>query len=459
MVGKILVAGAIPTHRIFLKAVLTAASYQVSEATEPAEMLQIANKTRPDLVILDATVDDSDWVRAMADVQQRDGLRHPVLAVDREYSPASRLLWLSAGANDVLPAPINEMVLRARVRNLVRAHALQIEAQERALTASELGFGEAQSEFHQRAQILVAAPDCRVPKNLETALAACTNTGVEVSDLNDLLAHVSFAKTAPDVIVLSAEMLPDRSALTTIAEIRSRSQSRNASILVLNDAGDRLLAVSALDLGANDTVEADSTSQEIQMRITGQIHQKQIADQMRASLLKGMEMAVIDELTGLYNRRYALPHLQRIAANAVATGKPYAVLLLDLDWFKSINDSFGHAAGDLVLRSIAQQLRDNLRSADLVARIGGEEFMIIMPDTDLEAARLGAERLRKVIAAEPVQYAENQDPIRVTASIGVAAGIGFANEDVAGLIQRADQALYAAKGHGRNIVEADRCAA
>ena len=167
MVGTILVAGAIPTHRIFLRAVLTAASYKVTEATEPGELLQIAGKHAPDLIILDATSNDSPWVRALADLGQERRRVMPVLAIDREYSPASRLLWLAAGANEILPAPINEMVLRARVRNLLRARSLQTEARERALTATELGFCEAATPFEQRSRILVASQECDISEALE----------------------------------------------------------------------------------------------------------------------------------------------------------------------------------------------------------------------------------------------------------------------------------------------------
>lgn len=459
MVGKIIVAGAIPTHRIFLKAVLTAASYRVVEATEPGELLQIADTQRPDMIVLDASSENRAWVNAMSDCNLGRSKQIPVLAIERDYSPASRLFWLAAGANEIVAAPINETILRARVRNLLRAHALQTEAIERASTASELGFSEPPAPFQQTSRVLVASLGGQIPDALGKALDLGPGKKTEVIEAQDLLVRADCPVRAPDLIVLCPQLIPDRSALTAISEIRSRQWSRNASIVIMYEPADRLAAISALDLGANDAIEADSEAEEIRIRFHEQLRQKQMADAMRKTLDRGFELASTDPLTGLYNRRYALPHLHRIAATAAQSGKPYSALVLDLDWFKSINDQFGHAAGDIVLTTVAERLRQNVRTADLVARIGGEEFLIIMPETDITAAKLGAERLRQVIAADPVAIGPGNKPIRVTASIGVASGNGYPPEDADELIERADRALYAAKGHGRNLVEAGKSAA
>ena len=135
-------------------------------------------------------------------------------------------------------------------------------------------------------------------------------------------------------------------------------------------------------------------------------------------------------------------------------GKPLSVLLLDIDYFKAVNDSYGHDAGDLVLREFASRVRRNIRGIDLACRLGGEEFVVVMPDTDLAKAYLVGERLRQCIAAAPFYAGERIGTLEVTASVGVAA-LEFADDTPELILKRADQALYCAKRDGRNRVVAD----
>ena len=175
-----------------------------------------------------------------------------------------------------------------------------------------------------------------------------------------------------------------------------------------------------------------------------------------------LRLAVIDPLTGLHNRRYGLAQLQAIAESARANGAMFAVLVADIDRFKSVNDHFGHAAGDAVLVEVAQRLRQNLRAGDLVARIGGEEFLIALPNIALPEARLIAERLCTVMAEHPFHLNATQD-LPVTLSIGLAiseAGELPAHvETVTDIFDRADRALLRAKTAGRNQVTISRAAA
>ena len=179
------------------------------------------------------------------------------------------------------------------------------------------------------------------------------------------------------------------------------------------------------------------------LRIRRQLDRKAQADRLRATVEDGLKLAMTDPLTGLFNRRYALPHLSRIAARALAENRPFAVMVLDIDRFKLVNDQYGHAAGDTVLREVALRVKDNLRSVDLVARFGGEEFLVAMPDTDLTSARLAAERLRAVVENTPVTLPNGTGQVQVTLSIGVAIGglPDVEKETVERLVDCADQAL------------------
>ncbi|MFU8883513.1 MAG: GGDEF domain-containing protein, partial [Rhodobacterales bacterium] len=186
----------------------------------------------------------------------------------------------------------------------------------------------------------------------------------------------------------------------------------------------------------------------------------------------GLRAAVTDPLTGLYNRRYALPHLTRMTEQASRSGRRFAVMLADLDHFKAINDRFGHAAGDAVLVEVAHRLRSNLRAVDLVARIGGEEFLIALPDTDRTEARVAARRLCRIIAQDPFILPGKGQSTSMTVSIGVTMGhsgqppervidpdCDIAADPVQQLLLQADKALYGAKACGRNQVTLSKPAA
>jgi two-component system cell cycle response regulator len=164
-------------------------------------------------------------------------------------------------------------------------------------------------------------------------------------------------------------------------------------------------------------------------------------------------MAVTDPLTGLHNRRYLDAHLPKLLARAVARRRPLSVMMADIDRFKTINDRWGHSSGDDVLREFADRLRQNIRGIDLICRFGGEEFVVVMPDTEHDMAEMVAERLRVAIAREPFTVDGGKNAIAVTTSVGVV-GCANGNDDPADLIKRADIALYDAKSKGRNRVVA-----
>ena len=178
---------------------------------------------------------------------------------------------------------------------------------------------------------------------------------------------------------------------------------------------------------------------------------KRYQDFLRNNLDHSLELAVTDQLTGLHNRRYMESHLATLAEQASTRGKPLALMILDIDYFKSINDNFGHDAGDDVLREFAVRVRKSIRGIDLACRYGGEEFVIVMPETDLHVASLVAERLRRSIAGETFSIDKGAKRIEVTISIGLSM-LDRKGEPVADVLKRADTALYRAKHDGRNRV-------
>jgi two-component system cell cycle response regulator len=292
-------------------------------------------------------------------------------------------------------------------------------------------------------------------------------------------------------------------ALRLLADLRSRSNTRHAATLLLLPRGAVETAAMALDLGAGDVATGPLAPEELAARVEALLQRKAQADRRRERVRLGLQAADRDALTGLHNRRYAEPMLERMAARARHDGRDLAVMMLDIDHFKRINDTWGHAAGDRILQAVARRLRDASRPGDLLARVGGEEFLIAMPDTTADAARTAAERLRHAVAGRPfalgpAEAREGREAmsrpagqaawatsatgearlpetrpsepgcaeVRVTVSIGVAVGAGTLPGTRLGgslacpdLFERADGALYAAKTAGRNMVAMARSAA
>ena len=215
----------------------------------------------------------------------------------------------------------------------------------------------------------------------------------------------------------------------------------------------------AYDLGADDLVDRDVPAAELALRLRALIRRKHREDDLRAHVQDGLRLAMIDPLTGLHNRRYALPHLAAIAERALLSQGVFAVMVIDLDRFKSVNDRLGHASGDAVLVEVARRLQASLRQGDLLARIGGEEFLAALPETSFEEACHIADRLCRAVEELPIDTGCAAG-LRVTVSIGLAVSTATnRTEDAKTIIDRADHALLRAKAEGRNKVTISQSAA
>jgi two-component system cell cycle response regulator len=160
-------------------------------------------------------------------------------------------------------------------------------------------------------------------------------------------------------------------------------------------------------------------------------------------------MALTDSLTGLYNRRYLIAHLEGQLQRMQENEKSLSLMMFDIDFFKNVNDSYGHGVGDDVLCALAVRVTKNLRNFDTVSRYGGEEFIVVMPDTDLGIAMTVAERLREQVAAEPFKVSGPTGEVSITLSVGVTRALG-PDDIIDAMIGRADEAMYQGKRTGRN---------
>lgn len=458
MAGKILIVDDVATNRIVLKVKLASAAYDTVQAANGADALRLAREARPDLILLDVQLPDIDGISVCERLKADPATRSiPVVMITAFRDPAARLRGLRAGAEEFLTKPLDEHLLLARLRSLLRARETEEELKLRDTTWRDLGFAESAVAFEAPASIVLVGGRRDRAHGWRQDLTRVFGPHVSVLDREEVLADAA-ALGGTDLFVIPADMDRAGDGLRLMSELRARPGTRHAAVCILVAGEARETAAVALDLGANDLMAEDAPVEEIMIRLRTQIARKRMSDRLRASMADGLRLALIDPLTGLYNRRYALPHVARIAERSQETGRMFAVMLLDLDRFKAVNDTYGHAAGDAVLVEVAQRLRGSLRSVDLVARIGGEEFLVALPDTTLDAARGTAERLRRIIGDRPVRLPGTAGEIAVTASVGLAMG-GAEGVAVEQVVDFADQALLGSKSDGRNLVTVGRSAA
>lgn len=478
MTRHILIVDAVATNRIVLKVKLASAFYNVAMASSGAEALERAQDTQPSVVII-GSLRDMSHADLCRNLKSHDRTRHAAIVIlTGDTDSRRRLAALQAGADDVVSKPFDDAVLLARLRSLQRGRDAAAEMQLREETHRALGLSDGDARpFETPGRIAVIAADRRAVAGEVQTLRRILPHKIELHAPRDFLRRATDLRRSnatPDAFLMVLSRDSASKELQVLPDFRTWDPTRRAGVLVLAPSGDRASAAGALDLGADDVVRLGTAPDEIALRLDRLVRRKRRADKLHDTLQDGLRAAVTDPLTGLHNRRFALPHLGRVAAQARRSGRSFAVMVADLDHFKQINDRYGHAAGDAVLCEVARRMKSCLRPVDLVARIGGEEFLVVMPDVTRQVAQGTAHRLRAAIADMRFDIPGRAEPIDVTMSIGVTlehgrigkgAAVGAMEPGAAGspvaqsLLSRADQALYGAKAHGRNQVELDRPAA
>ncbi|QGZ33673.1 PleD family two-component system response regulator [Stappia indica] len=451
MSGRILVVDDVKANVRLLEARLGAEYFEVRSAVSGADALEILADWPCDIVLLDVMMPGLDGFEVCRRIKTDPRLAHiPVVLITALDRSEDRIRGLRAGADEFLSKPVNDVALVARVRNLIGLKRLTDELRLRAQTGSQFGLA---SDFDPAGEapgsVLIVDDSPVSAERLAAALSRDYDVAVEPSAAQALL---SASNGAYDTILINLR-LAGYDALRLVSQLRSLERTRLVPVVLIADPDDTARVTRALDLGVNDHVVRPIDKTELAIRVRTQVSRKRATDRLAADVEQTLAMAVTDPLSGLRNRRYLETHLASELRQAAEAGLPLALMLVDIDHFKRINDLHGHDAGDGVIRDVARRLRSHTRSLDLACRFGGEEFVMLMPETDLDKAAGIAERLRKIIEAEPFSL-PSADEMLVTVSIGVAAFQGRGDSGPA-MLKRADQALYRAKAEGRNRVELD----
>jgi two-component system, cell cycle response regulator len=455
MTARILVVDDVPANVKLLEARLSAEYFDVVTASSGAEALAICGRAECDIVLLDIMMPDMDGFEVCRRLKSNPATHFiPVVMVTALDSSADRVRGLEAGADDFLTKPVSDVVLLARVRSLTRLKMMTDELRMRAITSLEIGMEaperSAVADTGMGGRILLVDDRSTSYERMAPMLAAEHHVDVE-TDPSQALFHA--AEGNYDLLIISLS-LDNFDGLRLCSQARSLERTRQVPILAISDADNNARLLRGLEIGVNDYLLRPVDRNELLARARTQIKKRRYTDHLRDNVQNSIEMAITDALTGLHNRRYMESHLATLAEQASARGKPLALMILDIDFFKAINDTYGHDAGDDVLREFAVRIRKSIRGIDLACRYGGEEFVIVMPETDLHVAGMVAERLRRSIAGEKFAINKGAKRVDVTISIGLST-LERKGEAVADVLKRADKALYRAKNDGRNRVVSD----
>jgi len=459
--GHLLILDPIATNRIVQKVKLASAFYSTAQAATVADALTEATKRLPDAILTVPVLPDGDLGVLKDRLTRVIGRRDiPIIAFTGRPDAATRAAILRAGADTVITKPVTDDELLARVRSILRRRqgfgSMDLDDSEDGLRFAP-GMGEGAAAFLPAEPVAIVSESSHRRLLWKTALSALGRRDLICLDPVDALAAQS--DLIPDAYVIEADRIGGP-GLRLISELRSRSETAHATTLIVAKQDSTGLVPTALDLGAGDACSHGFDADEVHLRLGLLLRAKRAQDRRRRKVEDRLEAAMLDPLTGLHNRRYAHPHLANLARDARQHGTPLSILALDLDHFKAVNDMHGHAVGDAVLVEFAARLRAHLRAGDLCARVGGEEFLVALPQTNAERAQQLARRLCGAISSTPFRISGLPTLLSISVSVGLTVLDGTDHttdapdnpDDLTALLAEADRALYAAKARGRNCV-------
>ncbi|MCB9993979.1 MAG: PleD family two-component system response regulator [Hyphomicrobiaceae bacterium] len=451
MTARVLVVDDIPTNVKLLEARLTAEYFDVVPAYSGQQAIDICHDKDIDIVLLDVMMPDMDGFEVCRHLKSDRRTQHiPIVMITALDQPSDRVQGLESGADDFLTKPPEDIQLLARVKSLVRLKILTDELRARARTSQQLAAEDGEVVMAEigtaNGRILLVDDDALSAERFYNLLSG----EHQVTVMRDPTSIAMHAAMADFEVALISMALKNFDPLRVVSQLRTLERTRGLPIILVAEPADRARVVRGLDLGVNDFIYRPIERHELVARVRTQIRRQRYAAELRESVNTTLAMAVTDELTGLYNRRYFDRHVGIMLEKAREQDRALAVMMLDIDHFKRVNDQYGHDAGDMILKEFSTRVQRNIRGVDLACRYGGEEFVVLMPDISQRQAEAIGERIRSAVGEQPFDTGGGQ-VIPVTVSVGLAiSNVERDTPDM--LLKRADVALYRAKEGGRNRV-------
>ncbi|AIF81088.1 response regulator receiver modulated diguanylate cyclase [endosymbiont of Acanthamoeba sp. UWC8] len=454
MTAKILVVDDIVFNVKLLETKLKQEYYEVFVANNGVEAVKKAKELNPDIILMDVMMPEMDGIEATKIIKNDPNTMHiPIIIVTALNAQEDKVNGLSAGADDFLTKPINDHALITRIKSLLRLKFMMDELRARHVTSNQLGVGEEiiidESNKIEGAKVILVDDDVAQAKKIKEKL---NSAGISVDIVTEEQETLSLAEKNNYGLFIISTQLIDSDGLRLCSHIKNHDKLRGIPILIIVEEADEKTLTKGLEMGVNDYLLYPVESNELLARTSTQIKRKNYQDALRENYIHNLSLSVIDQLTNLYNRRYFDIHIKNLVTNAASTGKSLSLIMLDIDHFKNINDTYGHQAGDIIIQEVARRILLGVRPTDLSARYGGEEFVVILPDTKLEDAIKVSERIRQSVEMYPLTTVDSSE-IKCTISLGVSAL--SSDDSPENLLKRADQCLYKAKEGGRNRVVAE----
>ena len=432
---------------------LLSSEYQTMKAYDGIEALEKVRETMPDLILLDIMMPNLDGYAVIRQLKSNALTRNiPIIMITALDGAEDKAKAIEAGADEFLNKPVNQTELEARVKSLLKLKVYQEQLSARIQSEEELISSEDRQESVQKADglpTILLVEDNRKDLNLFKLYLENQPYGLRMAQ-NGEEALIECQKGKVDLVVLDL-ILPGIDGFDVCRRLKENDKTRDIQILMVSFQSDLESKLKGIELGADEFLIKPIIPEELVVRVTSLMKKKQYLDQLVLRYETALNAAITDNLTGLYNHSYLKHFMAHELIRCYRQKEPMAFIMIDIDDFKQYNDTYGHPAGDALLRRFGRLIKTTIREIDLAARYGGEEFAVVLPYTESEEARRVAERIRDTIRNGSFSKGTPRLCEKRTASLGVAC-YPKDGDTVAAIIQRADEALYRAKSQGKNQV-------
>ena len=450
MTATILVVDDLHQNVELLRVKLEAEYYTVITTCNPKDGLTLLSEHKIDVIILDVMMPEMDGFEFCKIVKNDPATTHiPVVMVTALSDHEDKICGLESGADDFLTKPINDIALLSRVRFLSKMKQAIDELKMRNQTNMEMGITVNNiGDQIDDVSIIVIDDDVVQFRNIYNTLKKsdiCRAANIMHANSSE---EINFLDDPIDIVIISTQ-LEKEDCLRIFVNLKTKPSFNYSSFILLAHEEDFSILSKGFDVGVSDYLLSPINRSELIARIRTQIKRKKYYDALRTSITTQINMSVKDNMTNLYNKTYFDYHLNNILRDFHSSKKLFCLMMIDIDDFKHVNDSYGHQAGDKVLQEVARIIRSQVRVVDLVARYGGEEFLVLLKNADLDMGIIIAERIRKSIE-DYVFIMPSSVKFRKTISAGLAKYHEGDNSDA--LIKRADSALYKSKFNGKNQI-------
>lgn len=434
-----------------LKTKLANEFYNVITASNAYEALLLVKQRNPDLIILDVMMPGMDGFELCRRLKSDIATAHiPVIMLTALHSTSDRLRGLEAGADDFLTKPTNDVVFFARTKSLVRMKLLLDELRLRDKSAAQI-----EGKFNEHNSFTTNVAGARVLLIDEDSVQANVLSGkiaelyqVEVSD--DYEAAPELAKNGNFDVILINSTISGMEGLRLASHLKGHGDTRHIPVIIMVYEERVQTMLKALEFGINDYLLLPVEHHEMMARIKTQVRRRKYQEALRNSYIGDASPTLKDALTHLYNRKFMDVHLEGLVEQSTRFGKPLTMIMVDIDHMSALNQNYGRSVGDELLQSLSKVLVRSIRTADFAARFNGEEFIILLPYTDLLSASVVTDRIRKTVEATLFPVDHEIHALNVTVSIGAAQL--KKNEGSVDFFKRVESSVETAKQGGRNQV-------